>query len=206
MSPAALAQRRHDDRDHVEAEEQILAELAALDRLLEILVGRRDHAHVHLDRARRSEPLDLLLLQDAQHLGLRLRAHVADFVQEDRPAIGLLELADLLLGGAGERSLLVAEQLRLDQFLGDRRAVDLHEPLAGARAVAVDGAGDELLADAALAEQQHGGVGRRRPLDRFEHARAAPDCRRRSRTSIPSRASARGSPAAAPAASARSAA
>jgi hypothetical protein len=89
--------------NHVEPEVEVLAELAALDRLLEVLVGRGDHAHVHLDRPRRAEPLDLLLLQDAQHLGLRLLAHVADFVEEDRAAIGLLELADLLLGGAGER-------------------------------------------------------------------------------------------------------
>ena len=72
-----------------------------------------------------------LLLQHAQHLGLRLRAHVADFVEEDRAAVGLLELADLLLGGAGERPLLVAEQLRLDQLLGNRGAVHLHERARG---------------------------------------------------------------------------
>ncbi len=36
-------------------------------------------------------------------------------------------------------------------------------------AVPVDGARDELLADAAFAEQHHRGVGRGRPLHRFEH-------------------------------------
>ena len=92
-------------------EVQILAEVPLLDLLLEVLVGRGDDADVHLDRPRRSEPLDLAFLQHAQHLGLRLGAHVADFVEEDRAAVGLLELADLLLGRAGERSLLVAEQL-----------------------------------------------------------------------------------------------
>ena len=112
----------------------------------EILVRRRDDADVHLDRPRRPEPLDLPFLQHAQDLGLRLRAHVADFVEEDRAAVGLLELADLLLGRAGERALLVAEQLRLDQLLGNRGAVHLHEPLAAAQAVAVDRARDELLA------------------------------------------------------------
>ena len=89
------------------------------------------------------------------------------------PAIGLLELADLLLGGAGERALLVPEQLRLDQLLGNRRAVHLHEALPGARAVAVDGARNQLLADAALAEQQHGGIGRRGALDRLRALAAA---------------------------------
>ena len=99
----------------------------------------------------RSEPLDLALLEHAQHLGLGLRAHVADFVEEDRAAVGLLELADLLLGGAGERAFLVTEQLRLDQLLRNRRAVHLHEALAAAQAVAVNRPRDQLLADAALA-------------------------------------------------------
>ena len=105
------------DRNHGEAEVEILAEVPLLDLFLEVLVGRGDDADVDLDRPRRPEPLDLALLQDAQHLGLRLGAHVADFVEEDRAAVGLLELADLLLGRAGERPLLVAEQLRLDQLL-----------------------------------------------------------------------------------------
>src|SRR5579871_185143 len=122
-----LAQRRHVDRDDRQAEVEILAEAAFLDLLLEVLVRRRDDAHVDLDRPRRSEPFDFALLQHAQHFRLRLRAHVADFVEEDRPAVGLLELADLLLGRAGERAFLVAEQLRLDQLLWNRRTVHLHE-------------------------------------------------------------------------------
>ena len=168
---APLAQRRHVDRDDVEAVEQVLAERALVDLLFEVLVGRGDHAHVHLDDAVAAEPLELLLLQHAQHLGLRLQAHVADLVEEDRALVGLLELADLPIGGAGERALLVAEQLRLDQLVGDRRAVDLHERAVAAQALAVDRARHQLLADAALAPDQHGGVGRRRLADR---ARAPP--------------------------------
>jgi len=63
----------------------------------------------------------------------------------------------------------MAEELRLDQLLGNRRAVHLHEALAAAQAVAMDGAGDELLADAALALNQHRCVGRRRASDRRHH-------------------------------------
>src|SRR5436309_2075534 len=90
---------------------------------------------IQISPAPKAEALDLLLLQHAEHLGLRLRAHVADFVEKDRPAVGLLELADLLLGRAGERPLLVAEELRFDQLLGNRRAVDLDEALTRARTV-----------------------------------------------------------------------
>ncbi len=193
MSSRPLAQRRHVDRDHGEAEVEILAEVPLLDLLLEVLVRRRDDAHVDLDRPRRSEPLDLALLQHAQHLGLRLGAHVADFVEEDRAAVGLLELADLLLGRAGERSLLVAEQLRLDQLLGNRRAVHLDEALAAAQAVAMDRPRDQLLADAALALDQHGRVGRRGAADRRHHLLAAPGSRRSSGAGLRPPSSASGS-------------
>ena len=56
---------------------------------------------------------------------------------------------------------LVAEQLRLDQAVGQRRAAHLDERLVGARRVVVNGVRDQLLAGARLAADQHGGVGRR---------------------------------------------
>ena len=46
------------------------------------------------------------------------------------PPIGLDELADVLLGGAGEGALLVAEQDALDQIVGDGAAIDGDEGLA----------------------------------------------------------------------------
>ncbi len=61
----------------------------------------------------------------------------------------------------GERALLVAEQLRLDQIVRQRRAAHLDERLLGARRVVVDGVRDQLLAGARLAAQQHGRVGAR---------------------------------------------
>src|SRR5205085_8868500 len=132
------------------------AEVSLLDLLLEVLVRRRDDADVHFHGARRAEALDFAFLEHAQDLGLRLRAHVADLVEEDRAAVALLELADLLLRCAGERSLLVAEELRLDQLLGNRRAVHLHEALAAAQAVAMNGPRDQLFADAAFTGDQYG--------------------------------------------------
>jgi hypothetical protein len=79
-------------RDHREPEVDPRGS-ALLDLLLEVLVGRGDHAHVHLDGPRRSEPLDFAFLQ--HRAGLGLGAHVADFVEGRWCAIGLLELADL---------------------------------------------------------------------------------------------------------------
>src|SRR5439155_1117586 len=73
-----LAQRRDVHREHVEAEEQVLPEMVLLDRLLQLLVGRRDHAHVHLDRPLAADALDDAALQDAQQFRLRLGAQIAD--------------------------------------------------------------------------------------------------------------------------------
>ena len=109
---------------HLEAEEQVAAERPGPDRLLQRPVGRRHHAHVHLDRRVAADPLERVALQHAQELRLRGRGHLADLVEEDRAAVGRLELADHLLGRPGERPLLVAEQLALQQRLGQRRAVE----------------------------------------------------------------------------------
>ena len=98
-----------------------------------------------------ADRIDLAFLQRAQKLDLRFERQLADLVEEQRAAVGLLELADAAVDGARERALLVAEQDALDQVLRDRAAVDRDERLSGALALALNGARDQLLADAALA-------------------------------------------------------
>jgi hypothetical protein len=68
-------------------------------------------------------------------------------------------VAGLPLVGAGERALLVAEELALEQRLGERGAVHLDERAGRAPRAEVDVARELALAGAALAQQQHGGVG-----------------------------------------------
>ena len=99
--------------------------------------------------------LELALLQHAQQLHLRAEVDVADLVEKQRAAVGQLEAALLPRLRAGERALLVAEQLGLDQALGQRRAAHLDERLLGAQRVVVDRVRDELLAGARLAADQH---------------------------------------------------
>ena len=123
----AIAQRRDEDRHDVEPEEQVLAEAAGPDLVLQILVGRGDDAHVDPHRGGAADRLHHLLLQRPQHLGLRLQAHVADLVEEDRPAVRVFEAAAPVGDRAGEGAAGMAEQLRLDQLLGDGGAVHLDE-------------------------------------------------------------------------------
>src|SRR5690606_10722984 len=67
-----------------------------------------------------------------------------------------LEEAGLVAIRAGESALHVPEQLGLEQVLGYRAAVERYECGIAAVALAVDQAGDQLLAGAALARDEHG--------------------------------------------------
>ena len=165
----AFAQRRHDDRNHVQAIEEIFLKLSRVHELTQVAVGGRDHAHVHALGAFRAERFDFALLQDAQELGLQADAHRANFVEEDRAAVGQRELAFLRGGRIRERALDVAEELRFEQGLGNRRAVDLDERQASLRAAIVDGAGDQFLARAGFARDQYRASGRRHQLDATDH-------------------------------------
>ena len=126
----------------------------------EVAVRRGDEADVDLDRLRTADPLELLLLQDAQQLRLKLERDLADLVEEQRAAVGHLEAADLLGDGAGEGAPLVPEELALEETGRNRGAVELHERAVAAVASVVDGPREQLLARARFAEKQDRRIGR----------------------------------------------
>ncbi len=80
--------------------------------------------------------------------------------------------------GAGERAALVAEELALENVRRDRAAVDRQEALVAPRAREVQRVGDQLLAGAALADDEDGRLGRRDQAHLLEedfHLRRAAD-------------------------------
>ena len=143
--------KRHD----VEAVVEVLAEPARRDLGVQRLVGRGQHPHVDRDGLRAADPRHHAVLQHAQHLGLRRGAHVAHLIEEQRAAVGLLELAGAVADGPRERSAHVPEQLALDQLTRNRGAVHLDEGLVAPRRLPMDGARDELLAGAVLSRDEH---------------------------------------------------
>ena len=70
---------------------------------------------------------------------------------------------------AGERALLVAEELALDKARRKGRAVDFDQWLVLAMAGRMDGPGDELLAGAGFARNEHRGVGWPNRANVIEH-------------------------------------
>ncbi len=160
-----LPERRNGDGEHVQPVEQVLAEQLGLDRLLDVLVRCRHDAHVDLDGTVPADPFDHLLLDHAQDLRLERQVHVADLVEEDRPLVRKLELPELPRLGAGKGAPLVPEELALQQFPGDSRGIDGDKGSVLAIAQIVNGPGEQLLARAALAVDEHGGIGGRHLLD-----------------------------------------
>src|SRR5688572_14810098 len=175
---APLPERRHAQGDRIDPEVQILAQFPLAQRHVEIDVRRADQPEVDVHEPVAADRPVLTLLQDAQQLGLEVRRHLADLIEQQRPAFRHLEETDLVGCGARERPLLVAEQLTLDQVLRNRRAVDLDERALDAVRVVVNRVGDQLLARAVLALDQDVRVAGGHALDELEeilHLLALPD-------------------------------
>ncbi len=155
----ALPQGRDDEGNDVDAVVEVFPEGPFGDLFLQVLVGGGHDAHVHLDGPVAPHPLEALLLQDAQDLGLGLEAHIADFVQEQGAFMGQIEFAPVAVRGPGKGPLLVAEELAFDEVFGNGGAVDLHEGARGPAAVGMERPGHQFLAGAVFPGDEHAGVG-----------------------------------------------
>ena len=120
---APLAQRRELDADDLEAMIKVLAELPLGDGVGQVAVGGRDQTDVDLDRLVGAHADDLAAFEHAEQLDLDRDRHVADLVEEQRAAVGVLKPADAIAVGAGERPFDVAEQLAFQHVFAQLGAV-----------------------------------------------------------------------------------
>src|SRR5690348_12908111 len=77
----------------IEPVEQIFTKFPGANSLSQVAVSRRHHSDIHFDRLSASQPLKLPILQDLEELGLETSIHVADFVKQNRTALGLFKFA-----------------------------------------------------------------------------------------------------------------
>src|SRR6185503_19531600 len=84
---------------------------------------RRNHSHVYVDLMRATHAPNLSLLKRAQQLCLNTNIELRDLIEKQRPSIRDLEETFLLRVCAGEGTLLVSEQFRLEQVFIYRGAV-----------------------------------------------------------------------------------
>ena len=92
--------------------------------------------------------VERLVLDDAEQFRLQVQRDLGNFIEKDRAAVGLLEQACFALSvGPGKGPGLVAEQFRLKQGFGYRRAVDLQQRLVLALAGPVNHLRQQAFAD-----------------------------------------------------------
>src|ERR1043165_9395661 len=115
---STFAQRRHVDREHVDAVIKVVAETTVSHHRAQVTIGRGYHTHVDAKLVRTTDATNLSFLQRAQKFGLNTDVQFRDLVEKQRAAIGDLKEALLLCVSAGERTLFMSEQLRLEQEKG----------------------------------------------------------------------------------------
>src|SRR5215813_9278520 len=89
----SLAERWKAELIHVQAIKQVEAKASGLDLSRQVLIGRGDDAYVDFDAVGVAEGIDDVIFEHAEQLSLRRKAHLADFVEEQRSAGGELEFA-----------------------------------------------------------------------------------------------------------------
>ena len=77
-----LAKWRNFYRKHVQPVKKVLAKLIIADHAIQITMCSRNQTNIDMNGPRTSQPLELLLLQGAQELGLQIQGDVADLVEK----------------------------------------------------------------------------------------------------------------------------
>ncbi len=157
---SAFAQRRDPDADHVDPVIEIVAETTGLDLTLEIAVGRRNQADIHVTRAGVADPPDLAALEEPQQPHL----HATPASRRSRRGTATPPCASSRSPRLSATAPVNAP-LRWPNSSLSSRASGMPPQLIGTKRCArrgprVERAGDEFLSGPALAGDEHRAVGR----------------------------------------------
>src|SRR5580700_7351676 len=130
---------------------QVFAEASFGNLFFKFLVGGGDNADIYVDFFGAADGPNFAFLEDAVELHLHGQAHVANFVHEQRAAVGSLEKALAILVGAGESAFHIAEEFGFEQTLWKGTAIDGDKGSLGAEAVFVNGARNQFFPRTAFA-------------------------------------------------------
>ena len=126
------------------------------------------HAHAHLDGNPATHPEELAFLKEAQQFRLRVRSHLANFIEEERAATGLLHETAPSVRRPGEGALLVAKKLAQQQRFLQRAAVQRHDGFRRSLRMPVNTMSDQFLTCSAFAEDKDRYVRRRNTIGRCQ--------------------------------------
>src|SRR5262245_35403732 len=165
----SLSERRQLNRKDTEPIVQILPEPALRHLLREITIRGRNDAHIDMTGPLFTDTLEPPFLNRAKQFALQFERNFADFVEEQRPAVGRLKPSGSIAHGPGEGALHMTEKLTLEQLARNRRAVHGDERAIAPEAPFVKASSHHLLARACFTQHQHTRAGRRDELDLLKH-------------------------------------
>src|ERR1700721_58172 len=147
------------ERKDVKPVVKIRPEFSRSDRRLQIAIGGRQHTDVDGDGMCPSHAFEFALLQHAQKRDLALRRDIADLVQKDGPVVRPFKASQMPLSRSSEGAFLVSKQFGGDQRRWNRGAVYLNEWARRPMGAFMNGTGRQFFSSAALAGNQHRGLG-----------------------------------------------
>ena len=121
-----LPERRQSDHEFIQAIVDVLTEAARPHLTFQADIRRGDDPRVHSNRSGAAERLHLSFLQGPQALDLGRERMIGDFIEEEASPVSERALPFLPLIRSGECALFMTEQLRIDQRIRKRPAVDRH--------------------------------------------------------------------------------
>src|SRR5262249_7111190 len=133
---------------------QVRAKAAGRKVILKLAIGGRDDSRIHLDGFLATHAFETVVLEKTEELGLETGRKFRDLVQEHRSATRGLKPSRLVFDRPREGALHMAEELALEQMVGERSAVDDSERMVAARAPLMNLTRKHVLAGAGLAGQQ----------------------------------------------------
>src|SRR3984885_8884802 len=142
----SIAQAWQQDGENIHAMKQVLTKLALAHQSFKIPVSCYEDSYIDTNRPVTADAFDLAFLKHSQELCLHRQRHVADLVEKQCSMFRLLEFADVSPRRSCERTFLMAEQFRLDEFRGNGSAVNSDKWTCGAGTLFVQCPGDQLFA------------------------------------------------------------
>ena len=122
--PRSLPKRWELNLYDVESVQEILSKPASCNFIFEAPVRGCDDTNIHLKTRGRTQSPNFVVLEYPQELRLHVEGKLTNLVEKERPSIGSLECACLLLSRTSECPLLVTKEFTLDELTGQSPTVD----------------------------------------------------------------------------------
>ena len=110
----ALPQGRQGDMNGVDSIVKILPEPALADQLLQVHIRCTNQPDIHWNGLCAANTHDAPVLDHPKQLGLQVQRNIANLIQEERAAVGLLKLAHVVRMRIGESALHMAEEFTFE--------------------------------------------------------------------------------------------